>query len=114
LPDTRSRTLEQEAPEVTKADVLERAADLLGEFGWCQGGGWTHLNKFCLLTAIEQGAVDLGYEFPGGPDDHAAAAALLGSDCYSELPAWNDARGRQKHEVVARLREAVRRERGES
>src|SRR5689334_11279831 len=56
---------------VTEADVLERAADLLEEFGWCQhapardefGLGITPLDRgavsFCMTGAFERAIFDL-------------------------------------------------------
>jgi hypothetical protein len=116
---------EQKAPEVqrevTTADVLSRAADLLEEFGWCQGalardengaaiGNAVmpacvvdpHAISFCYEGALRRAAFD----FSGDPD----------GDLYEDAwyagagdPSWNDKPGRTKSEVVTALREAASR-----
>lgn len=103
------------APErvVTDADVLERAADLLEEFGWCQGaaardeagksivGTWERAVSFCHNGAIYRAACDLGVSsslFDGRWE------RLIGD---SDAHLWNDVPGRTKQEVVARLRDAA-------
>lgn len=101
--------------EVTTADVLERAADLLEEFGWAQG----HLNisfvkpgPFCMGTAIQEAARDLA------PDRHTELVdaiyqpgerAAFGFD--GQVATWNDCLGRTKSEVVSLLRQAAERSR---
>ena len=109
-----------EAPQrvVTEADVLERAADLLEEFGWCQGGTAFDANgvltyalaknavSFCAGGAIIRASVDLGLVGNGSWD--------LVPRSLSGIPSWNDDPGRTKTEVVARLREAAARARAEA
>lgn len=103
--------------EVTTADVLERAADLLEEFGWCQQHyalteeGEISLPdqgdavQFCAAGAAMRSMFDFGLEnWTGG---HGLVKAAFGG----EASRWNDEPGRTKEEVVARLREAARKAR---
>ena len=99
---------ERVVTEVTRRDVLHRAADLLEEFGWCQG----HFAKtvdgravsahshdavlFCAVGALAKAARDL-----------SAAAGETNFGLDTDLSAWNDERGRTKAEVVSRLRAAA-------
>lgn len=85
---------------VTRREVLHRAADLLEEFGWGQGyygskkEGW-----FCAIGAIDAAADDLGY-----PNADEATMPMY---AWGSVTQFNDAPGRTKAEVVARLREAA-------
>lgn len=109
-------------PLVTEADVLNRAADLLEEFGWCQGN-----------CAVDSDGLSLGYyddgvvafcvggAFARAWDDLAAGecdghkvfsktsllSPLLGLGPGREQH-WNDTADRTKAEVVQRLREAAK------
>lgn len=94
------------APTVGTWDVYHRAADLLGEFDWCQKSyGSRESGRMCATTAICIAAEDLGV------GDHEACYAFnarfadwLG---YGLTLGWNDKPGRTKAEVVAKLREAA-------
>jgi hypothetical protein len=106
--------------EVTEADVLHRAADLIEEFGWCQavsardvrGEGTSIVSpeavSFCIGGAVLRAGLDLGLDLyrPKGWTDYRRGYAdeLLGYHWD-----WNDKRGRTKAEVVARLRSAAER-----
>jgi hypothetical protein len=95
--------------EVTRRDVLHRAADLIEEFGWRPGAGsfaWHLREKTCLLGAVSRARWDFGdvcppnmsrYDFGFAPLSPAFANANFAF-------AWNDASGRTKAEVVALLR----------
>ena len=101
-------------PKPTKRDVLHRAADLLEEFGWCQGA-LTNLgigispreagvDRFCLSGAIGRAVYDL----LGFSEGSAIAWARILHDLGGiEAVSWNDAPGRTKEEVVTKLREAA-------
>ena len=100
---------------VTRRDVLHRAADLIEEFGWCQGTGGMpfepntglseakHKGAFCFLGSIAQAVYDLK-----GERISYDAVEYLGHDCFSDASTlcwqWNDAPGRSYREVVERLR----------
>lgn len=98
--------------EVTAADVLNRAADLLGEWGWCKGAA-RHEDSFCLLGAIAFAAN--GYPPRSSAitdadctDLYVTAKEILRPFTGGELGIWNDEPGRTKEQVVAKLREAAR------
>lgn len=108
----------EERVEVTTADVLNRAADLLEEFGWCQqaearnykGVGGDALDpdvaRFCIYGALRRAGIDLG------------APRYFGWDCWDAMGLegapgpWNDEPGRTKAEVVAALRSAAEKANG--
>jgi hypothetical protein len=101
---------------VTRRDVLHRAADLLEEFGWCQHDyGSYRRGAFCAVGAIAHAARDLGDPVPA--DSKRCTFIGQYEDKYQDiieaddglLHYWNDAPGRTKAEVVARLREAAER-----
>lgn len=87
------------------SEMLERAALLLEEFGWCQGrAGSREEGELCLVAAIAT--------FPEGFTSgelvrRFAAAGIPNTPCGLELAAWNDVPGRTRSEVVAKLREAA-------
>lgn len=109
--------------EVTVGDVLERAADLLEEFGWCQGSGgmpWEEWQKgqrvsgpYCLLGAIGTALQDMhGHDYwtvqSPGKSRYGAAADLLGCRDPKRVWMWNDYPTRTAAEVVSYLRHAAR------
>lgn len=87
--------------------VLERAALLLEEFGWCQGrAGSREEGVMCLVGAI--GTVGFPEGFRNGEMIRRfVAVGIPATSCGLELAAWNDVPGRTKAEVVAKLREAA-------
>lgn len=98
--------------EVTEADVLLRAADLLEEFGWCQGhAGSKREGEFCARGAIIEAHRDL----TGERLDLWGDATTMGYDNFvsrnlglsKTLCAFNDSLGRTKAEVTAALRSAA-------
>jgi hypothetical protein len=95
---------------VTTADVLNRAADLLEEFGWRQEStGSRQDGSMCAVGAIYEASEDFG--FPAFSETARQACAIDGFPDELEmwpLAVWNDEPGRTKAEVVARLREAAR------
>lgn len=107
-------TTEQTRPTVvpaTRRDVLHRAADLLEEFGWCQGA-YAVPNAgdlfdapvaFCAVGAIGRAHAELH----GGVRTFDALDAVKKYTPETPLQHYNDTLGRTKAEVVARLREAA-------
>lgn len=92
--------------EVSVADVLTRAADLLEEFGWRQGDyGSKREGTFCMLGAVDAACGDLGANF----HNDGVCLALYKSFEDASVVKWNDAPGRTKAEVVAKLRDAAAR-----
>lgn len=110
------------AKEVTTSDVVyERAADLLEEFGWCQGYAAVNADEcpvvpvspsvvaFCAIGALTRAAADLNSaagtkrlcDYLGLPQQGPANQP-------HPIAKWNDVSGRTRHEVVAALRGAAR------
>jgi hypothetical protein len=100
---------------VTRRDVLRRAADLLEEFGWCQmdearagdepvSVNDSRVDRFCIGGAVRRALIELtAAEHDNHPYDY------IGQVWDGNIVDWNDAPGRTKSEVVARLREAAER-----
>jgi hypothetical protein len=104
-----------ETRKPTKRDVLHRAADLLEEFGWCQGEmGSKEAGALCLVSAVLNAHKDLhGTGLPDGPEDrgnlspygayNAAYREIVGASwCFNDV-------ANSKAEVVSKLREAAER-----
>lgn len=106
-------------------DLLARAADVITERGWNQGGYMSHDGRVCVLGALRIAAADapadearrvaLDVSDYSGPEDGDAveAAALVlrdhlgGQDVATwDVSAWNDHSRRTAGEVVAALRAA--------
>lgn len=107
VPTTGSTT------DPTVAEVLERAADLLEEYDWCQGEFakdsdgcavvWESdkAQSFCALGVAYRAWSDLGQpHFP-------LVTSMQGYLDVRDVTAWNDEPGRTKAEVIAKLREAA-------
>jgi hypothetical protein len=95
-----------EEKTVTEADVLHRAADLLEEFGWCQGRmGSKQEGMFCISGAVNEAVRELGYNYTRLPSDplYVSGTRFFGGNG----PRWNDEAGRTKEEVVSALRSAA-------
>lgn len=86
---------------VTAADVLNRAADLLEEFGFCQHRlGSKAEGQMCAVGAMQEAAMDTGGFW--------LDAWALYFRRHGDPVSFNNAPGRTKAEVVAKLREAAR------
>jgi hypothetical protein len=93
--------------EVTEADVLHRAADLLEEFGHCKGAlGSKERGEFCVMGALTEARRDLGVR-DGLGMGYTPLADAIGRDVFLHI--WNNHPDRTKAEVVAKLREAAER-----
>lgn len=101
----------------TRRDVLHRAADLLEEFGWERVADLTLLlanprrrKPTCLIGAVAIARHDLGDIRPDDSLDPYTYGFVPLADmfrAYTDAYRWNDAPGRTKAEVVARLRQAA-------
>lgn len=103
------------APPVTVGQVLTRAADLIEEYGWCQGvfamaDGVEcgvvdpRVDSFCVLGAVRRAASDLGFEF----NHRFNSTDLLWDYADGACPAWNDRPQTTKADVVLALRNAAK------
>ena len=103
---------------LTIADVLERAADLIGRNGWTQDAFGEPGGCHCVRGAIAEIA---GIDPRESRHDAETVLAehILGhpiprlSCAGSVLVRWNDTPGRTQSEVVAKLREAAAKAREE-
>jgi hypothetical protein len=86
------------APQPPVALILDRAADLIADHGWCQGQA-ADLNGSCLEHAVYL----CGYQ--AGASTEALDALIDGVDRKLGMPArvWNDTPGRTPGEVIALL-----------
>jgi hypothetical protein len=122
--DRSNSYLHWDAAEITAADILRRARDLVA-FGWCQAADATdaagrpvdpwsaHACHWSLLGAL---AAALGAPNPHIPETHARIAELrLALVAISDLipdwslQRWNDHPARAQSDVVATLASAQRR-----
>lgn len=104
------------------SEVLNRAADLIEERGWAQGGGWFYggdeyaTSPLCLEGGI---MAALGLHFDTGETDdfeecpaYVAVRSYLGAACRNavlgvedaRLWAWNDTVAESGEQVIATLR----------
>jgi hypothetical protein len=83
-------------------DTLERAVAVLDEYGWKQGDFGSTRSGFCALGAIEFAETSM---------IHHATRMLIDACAPLSIVTFNDAPGRHKHEVQAKLRKAARRAR---
>lgn len=84
---------------MTPADVLERAADVLDERGWCQGRLSDDDKRVCA-----RGAIDLATcWFVEAVSAEDALQAHVGA----VVTTWNDDASRTKTEVQAAMRECA-------
>ncbi len=96
--------VEQERTETTiAADVLNAAADLIEEYGWCQFNYFGANGGYCAHGAIIQSWPTDDNTIPSRI--YEALLPLLPST--QSLASWNDRPGRTQAEVVGLLREAA-------
>lgn len=97
------------AEEKNSTDILYRAAEVLGEAGWCQGQARNREGQFCAIGAIREAAV----EIVGTRDSWSETLAIgrmservrkeVGSPLYS-IPRWNDEEGRSAEDVILAMK----------
>lgn len=102
---------------LTIADILERAADLIEPEGSWSGGGARHNggNCHCTALAVDYVAGKIGH--PDGIEARKLFAKFIGLNegCAETfgIYRWNDDPNRTQSEVVAKLREAAAKARAE-
>jgi hypothetical protein len=100
---------------VTRREILHRAADLIEEFGWCQGAysqcehGHPYCEEHPLGSHCAEGAIMQGLADLGSSALYAETVASLERRVGCALPRWNDQPGRTKAEVISFLRETAER-----
>lgn len=86
----------------TAADVLNAAADLIEENGWCQGWSEDSLGRHCTLGAVAAvGKPEPAEVITNAVEHLRRATGVVG------VASWNDEDGRTKEEVVETLRKAA-------
>lgn len=97
-------------PTPTLADHYDLAASLIEEYGWVQGRFGSKQIGFCLIGAIRE-AVNGGYRWDENryePIVNATTKRRLSDGRSADGGAiWNDASGRTKEEVIAKLHEVA-------
>lgn len=101
---------------VTDEEIRRRAADLLEEFGWCQGAfardpsGSPYFARdkeavaFCARGALIRAGLALGLASNWADLAQAQITEQISAAIFCRLDEWNDDPGRTKAEVVALLR----------
>lgn len=92
------------------AQILRNAAKLIEKVGWHQGSYKSYASSaVCALGAINQTLRGRATsEYSSTPDENLAKEALK-KVVGCNLPAWNDAYGRTREDVLRGLRETARR-----
>lgn len=86
--------------------ILLRAAALIEEKGWCTGV-FASAGRMCARGAIYRAATGSpypDYDCKAGVEAESRIAASVGGQHPCDVGGWNNARGRTKDEVVAKLR----------
>ncbi len=108
------------------ADDLDKAADVITERGWCQGEPQDASGQLCAIGAINiavlgrasvvaDGVAYDGYaKLDSSQRGALVAHEMLRATIETEIVSWNDDEGRTKGEVVAALRAAAKKARGET
>jgi hypothetical protein len=106
----------------TAADLLDRAADLIEQRGYCRGVFQTEDGRLCAIGALRvayQGNADEPYEEENDSEYFVARGllrAFIGGDPYIhdqlEIALWSDATDAST--VIATLRAVAAKARGES
>lgn len=94
------------------AEVLERAAEVIEERGWCQNDLYTADGRLCLMGAVDRvtrteagvflNAMEAMDEYV--IDNYAARRGIGLRPCVT----WNDSADRTEHEVIDALRRCAK------
>lgn len=91
---------------MNKKQILERAAALIEQRGWCQLHFEDKDGRLCLDQALRLASQDVEHEWRHEVRTQARAL-LYPLISGSSVVLWNDAPRRTQDEVVAKLREAA-------
>ena len=90
------------------SELTEQAIEELETRGWCQGRLENETGEVCYLGAYEFAMAQLGVSSwqlyrEAWQASHKEFAELGGKGTGYDIPAWNDAPGRTKEEVLERM-----------
>src|SRR5437867_427515 len=86
--------------------ILDKAADLIGKRGWCQGEFHKSGDGYCILGAIRKISPNGWLQEPFG-----YLVATMKMEMWwnpRDLAGWKDAKGRTKREVLSILRKSAK------
>lgn len=89
------------------SEVLDRAADVLEEDGWCQYSMHDELGRYCALGAIKAVTPDPDAFAERGYATRALRDYLSPTRPF-QISKWNDNPDRTKEEVIDALQQAAR------
>lgn len=100
---------------ITPADVLDKAADILDERGWCRHTYTNHVTgHHCAVGAIRAAADALETEMRDGwYVDAFRASVALTDDVGSTVQYWNDHVVKDKRQVTRAMRRVAKKLRGQ-
>lgn len=117
-PETLPNVLPELPPEDPLIEVLERAAEIIQERGWCQGDAETPDGRVCLGRALTIARAELDDRRPVLLAWEADVSNYNLFDWLIRLAGpkpgfsgWNDAPGRTKGEVLAAIYDEIARRR---
>jgi Tfp pilus assembly protein PilZ len=99
-------------PKAPAARLLSIARELLRDKGWTQLYPRDAKGKYCLSGALREAAGNDRDLYRAalrsvGPRLNVAGCAHGGFDCHCAVIGWNDAEGRTRQQVIAKLDEAI-------
>jgi len=87
---------------VNAADVLDKAADVIVERGWCQGQFRNSAGQVCALAAVHTAARTTPFTWVADE-----ALGIIRKRVGMSVAYWNDAPERTADEVITALRECA-------
>jgi hypothetical protein len=90
------------------SDVLRKAAEILGERGWCQRSSMDDQGHLCALGAL--GVASRAISPSAYTKAGAALARHLCIESRYDIPEWNDVQGRTAEDVILAMKRAAENE----